>query len=95
MIVSKLNGGALGASGRPLPDKTTQDALLHALMSETAGSGNWTVSQVSDSASKAPTLSAAMVRGVPSTAKENAGGQDLYRLTLSCRTDTHEGDCPL
>lgn len=95
MIVSKLNGGALGASGQALPDKATQDALLHTLMSESAGAGKWTVAHITDSATKAPILSAAVVRGVPSTAKENAGGQDLYRLTLTCRTDTHEGEMQL
>lgn len=94
MIVSKLNGGALGASGQPLPGKATQDALLHALISESSGSRNWTVAHIPDSTGKAPTLTAAVVRGIPSTAKENPG-EDLYRLTVTCRTDTHEGEMQL
>jgi cytochrome c551/c552 len=95
MIVSKLNGGALGASGQPVPDQSTQNALLRALTSEGAGSDKWTVAQITDSATKISTLTAGLVRGVPSTAKENTGGQDLYRLTLTCRTDTHEGEMQL
>ena len=44
MMVSKLKGNALGASGKPLPDKATQDALLNALLAESSGANQWIVS---------------------------------------------------
>jgi hypothetical protein len=93
MIVSKLKAKALGASGQPLPDKATQDALLHALSAESAGANAWTVNQTQDPAAKAPLLSAGIVREAPSAA--NDGEPDLYRLTLTCRADTHEGEMQL
>jgi hypothetical protein len=44
MMVSKLKSNALGASGKPLPDKATQDALLNALLAQSSGANQWTVS---------------------------------------------------
>ena len=41
MIVSKLKGNALGASGTALPDRATQDALLAALSEEATGATQW------------------------------------------------------
>ena len=87
MIVSKLKGNALGASGTPLPDRATQDALLAALSEEATGATQWAVRRTGD------LLTASVVREVPVTT--NGGAPDLYRLTLTCRSDTHEAEMQL
>jgi hypothetical protein len=79
MMVSKLKGKALGASGQPLPDRATQDALEAALTAESQGSSRWVIQE-------GPVLTASVVRQV-----EN----DLYRLTVSCRLDRREGSMQL
>lgn len=84
MMVSKLKGKAMGASGAPLPDRATQDAFLAALAEESAGASAWTVK------TQAPLLTAAIVKEMPSRA--NGGEPDMYRLTLTCRADTREGE---
>jgi hypothetical protein len=88
MMVSKLKGKALGASGMPLPDRATQEALQDALTLEAAGAGKWTFKRTQDPASKAPILIAIVVRDV--TSGVNGGEQDLYWLTLTCREDSHK-----
>jgi len=93
MMASKLTGGALGAAGLPLPDKTTQDALFSALSAEAASAHEWSLKRGPDRATKAPTLTAGIVQEVPST--EIKGGSDLYWLTLTCRADTHQGEIQL
>jgi hypothetical protein len=91
MMVSKLKAQAMGAAGIPLPDKTTQDALLRALSAEAAGAGEWTVNQTP--ATHASLLSASVVEETPSAA--NPGEPDLYRLTLTCNLDTQEAEMQL
>jgi hypothetical protein len=88
MLVSKLKNNALGASGMPLPDRPTQDALAFALTAEAQGAGIW-------SFRRDPVLTADIVREVPSAAKENHGAPDVYRLTVSCREDNHEASLQL
>jgi hypothetical protein len=90
MIVSKLNGKAMGAAGIPLPDKATQDALLEAMSAETAGADRWIVSRNQNS----PILTASVVRQVPS-ANEKQTEPDLYRLTLTCNGHTREAGMQL
>jgi hypothetical protein len=85
MLVSKLKSNALGASGQPLPDKATQDALMEAFVAESEGSNRWVVN------TQAPVISASIVRELPSTARDNDGAPDVYRLTVTCRADTREG----
>jgi hypothetical protein len=86
MMVGKLKGKALGASGQPLPDRATQDALESALTAESAGADKWTFS------SEAPLLAASVVREVPSAGK---GEPNLYRLTLTCRPENHQAEMQL
>jgi hypothetical protein len=88
MLVSKLKAKAMGAADIPLPDQATQDALLSALSAEAVGASGWTVNRT-----QSPAISASIVREVPSTA--NGGEPDLYRLTLTCRADTHEAGMQL
>ena len=77
MMASKLRGQALGASGKPLPDRITQDELLAALVAQSAGAEKWTVTDTTVS----------IVREVHARAVP-----DLYRLTLTCRADTGAGE---
>ncbi len=83
MIVSKLKSKALGASGQPLPDKVTQDLLQSTLAVESFGAERWFVDH------QAVVLTANLVAATPSTKSD--GEPDLFRLTLTCRADTHEG----
>jgi hypothetical protein len=93
MLASKLKAKALGASGQPLPDRATQDALQSALSAEAVGAGRWIVNRTQDPATKAPILTASVVQEVPPA---NGGADpDLYRLKLTCRVDTHEADMQL
>ena len=93
MLVSKLKGKAMGAAGLPLPDSATQDALQSALSAEAAGANEWIVSRTQEPAARAPILTASIVQEKPSV--RNEGELDLYRLTVTCRADTHEGEMQL
>jgi hypothetical protein len=93
MIVSKMKSGAFGAAGIPAPDKATQDALIDALSASAAGASRWTFRQAAHGATGAAMVTASIVLGVPSSA--NHGEPDLYRLTLTCRAATHEGEMQL
>ena len=83
MIVSKLKSKALGASGQPLPDKVTQDLFQSTLAVESFGAERWVVDR------QAAILTANVVAAAPSTKSD--GEPDLFRLTLTCHTDTHQG----
>src|SRR4051812_30485755 len=41
MLLSKLNSGAMGAAGIPVPDKATEQAFKDALSAESAGAQDW------------------------------------------------------
>ena len=70
MIVSKLKGNALGASGQKVPDRATQDAFQSSIEAEAVGADRWTFHE-------APILLASVVKQAGST-------PNLYRLTVSC-----------
>ena len=93
MVVSKLKAQAMGASGQPLPDRATQDALLSALSAKVGGATGWSVNRTQNPKTQAPILAASLVEEVPSLAYK--GEPDLYRLTLTCRADTHAGEMQL
>jgi hypothetical protein len=83
MIVSKLKAKALGASGQPLPDKVTQDLLQSTLAVEAFGAERWVVDR------QEAILTANVVAATPTIKSD--GDPDLFRLTLTCHTDTHQG----
>ena len=93
MMVGKLKGGAMGAAGIPLPDKTTLDALQRALTAEAADAGMWTVKRTQNPKTQAQILTASVVRELPSAAYPDS--PDLYRLKLTCRADTHDAEMQL
>ncbi len=87
MMLGKLKTGAIGAAGVKLPDDATVEAWISATSAEAAGANRWNVNRSEE------TLSASIVREVPSTA--SADVPDSYRLTVSCRADTHEAGMEL
>jgi len=93
MMVSKLKAGAMSAAGISQPDRTTLSALIAALSAEAIGAGGWTGTRTQDPATQSPVLTASVVQEVPSAT--NAREPDLYRLTLTCHLDTHEGEMQL
>lgn len=93
MLVSKLKANALGAAGLALPDKATQDALRVALSAASSGADLWTVDRTQNHKSQAPTLTAGIVKEVPSAT--NGREPTLYRLTLTCDSDTRDGEVQL
>jgi len=76
----------MGAAGNGVPDEPTQVALIKALSVEAAGAEEWEFRE-------SPALTAAIVRELPST--KFAGKTDMYRLILTCRAATHEGEIRL
>jgi hypothetical protein len=88
MMVSKLETGALGAAGFQYPDKATEQGLLDALMAKSTGAEQWTLTRTQDPGSKSQVLVASILRKSSSTT-------ELYRLKLSCRTDTREAEMQL
>jgi hypothetical protein len=91
MMASKLKGGALGASGlRPLPDRATENALTSALSAEGATAAEWTFERAEDPKTQAPVLTASILQEAP--VSQDPTNPDLYRLKLTCRTDSHEGE---
>lgn len=99
MLISKIrDGGAISAAGLPRPDGATQDALLRALMTESVGASNWTLSRTQDSITAAPIMTASIVEEVPlpANAPQRYAGDnaapDLFRLSITCHVDTHEAE---
>ncbi len=60
------------------------DALIAALASAATGANEW------DVRTKAPVLTASILRELPSAA--SAGEAAMYRLVLACNAATHEGE---
>ncbi len=88
-ILRLMKNSAMGAAGNGVPDEITQVAFAKALSAETAGADQWD----SRSFDKPQTLTAAILREAPST--KYPGVTDTYRLILTCRTATHEGQIKL
>jgi hypothetical protein len=88
MMLGKLKTGAIGAAGLKRPDDATIQTWIRATSAEAAGANKWSVKRTEDSTTKARIISASIVEEVPSA--DNAGVPDSYRLTVTCRADTHE-----
>ena len=84
--IMKLLSGAMGASGAK-PDEPTQVAFAEALATEARGADQW------DTRWSGKTVTATIVRGLIST--KFHGATDMYRLILTCRTDTRDGEIRL
>jgi hypothetical protein len=93
LVAKNAKTGAMGASGVPVPDKETQGALMAALAMESTGASGWTVERGVDPSVQGPVVRANLMQGTPS--KDYPDTTDSYRLSLLCRTDTHEGQMQL
>jgi hypothetical protein len=82
MVLSKLRNGAMGAAGKGVPDKDTQEAWVAATSTQALGAENWTVIRTEPSTSHGSTLIASVVRIV--APRKGEANVPLYRLTLSC-----------
>jgi hypothetical protein len=91
MMVSKVRGGALGASGLPAPEPAVRRALVLALTARASRAHEWNVSQ--SEGTRQPVVTAGIARHLPSG--RNAGEPSVYRLVLSCNVESHEGDMQL
>ena len=88
-ILRMMRASAMGAAGNGVPDETTQVAFAKALAAEAAGAEEWN----SSGAETGRILTAAIVREQASA--KRAGDTDMYRLILTCRMATHEGEIKL
>jgi hypothetical protein len=93
MMVSKLKTGAIGAAGLPRPDQAAQDALFNALNAKSKGADRWTLMRTEDPSTHAVLLTATIMREAPPTSANELG--ERYRLSLTCRTRTGEGEMQL
>jgi len=87
-ILEKMNTGAIQASGSAAPDRPTQEALARSLATEAAGAEKWYLVRTPDQV-----FSASAVRMAASV--KNPGITDMYRLTLTCDSGTHQSEMRL
>ena len=93
MLLSKLRNGAMGAAGLGVPDKATRDAWIAVTTMQAAGAKNWTVTRRELPGTRPPMLTASIVREVP--LRKPGTDAPLYRLTLACNSDSHQGEIQL
>jgi hypothetical protein len=84
LVVDRLKTGAMGAAGKGVPERATQDALVSALSAEARDATNWTV------ITQGPLLTAGILRELPSTT--HPGDTDMFRLGLTCNANTREAE---
>jgi len=83
----------MGAAGKGVPDERTQVAFVKALSAEAAGAEQWESRWTENPPTQSRELTATILRELPST--KFAGKIDMYRLILTCRVATHEGEIKL
>lgn len=87
MMVNKLEGGAMGASGVEPPPWVVTKALIQALSESAsnaaAATDGWALKSFNDPATAIPLVTAQIVRELPSAV--NPGMFHGYELTLTCR----------
>jgi hypothetical protein len=84
MMVSKLDGGGMGAAGIKQPDRPTVTALRSALAAHSVdarnAAGGWTFRSFNDPTTKRPLVTATMMQEVAGHAGQSGG----YELTITC-----------
>jgi hypothetical protein len=93
IMLGELKTGAIGAAGVKVPDDATIHKWISAMSAEAAGANRWRVSRTEDQTTKASILRASIVRDVPSAMSKDV--PDSYRLTVTCRADTHDAGMEL
>ena len=86
-IVTLAKRGAITAASAPMPDEPTLLAFVDALSTEAADADQW------DTRWNGKTVTSSILRAFTST--KFPGATDMYRLILTCRTDTHDGEIKL
>jgi hypothetical protein len=93
LLDKELKTSAIFAAGVPPPDIDTLHRWISALSAEATGATEWTTSNVAEGGNEPSTLIASVVKEFPSP--KDASKADIYRLTLTCRTATHEAEMTL
>jgi len=93
MLLSKLRNGAMGAAGLGIPDTATRDAWVAATAAQAERAQGWTVIRTEARGSKAPVLTASIVRDVAPRKRDTDA--PAYRLTLACNIASHQGEIQL
>jgi len=93
MLLSKLRNGAMGAAGLGIPDTATRDAWVAATTAQAERANNWTVIRTEAPGSKAPVLTASIVRDVAPRKRDTDA--PVYRLTLACNAASQQGEIQL
>ena len=93
MLLSKLNGGAMGAAGLKIPDNATRAAWIAATVEQARASQSWTVVRGDAAGAAKSVITASIVRDVAPRIPN--AGMPLYRLTIACNVDTRRGDIQL
>ena len=97
-LAAGVKAGAMNAAGLPWPDKDAMTALIAAFAAQANGAGAWHLERTEDAATRAPLLTASILREVPSGV---ASGRPpdieaaLYRLVVTCNTANREGEMQL
>jgi hypothetical protein len=93
LVAKKLKGGAINAAGLPIPDMATIEALSTALALEATGAAEWHAHLAEDVTKKMVTITASILRELPSA--RSTGEAASYRLVLTCNAATHDGEMQL
>jgi len=93
MLLSKLRNGAMGAAGLGIPDSATRDAWVAVTAAQAERAGSWTVIHSAAPRSKAPVLTASIVREVAPRKPDTDA--PAYRLTVACNTASRQGEMQL
>jgi hypothetical protein len=86
----EMKNSAIHAAGLPAPDSATARAFVLALSAEADRATEWTVNQVQSPASPGQVVTASVIREV--AAANDPTRMDIYRLALTCRADTRDGE---
>ena len=93
-VLKMMRASAMGAAGQGVPDEETQVTFSRALAGQSKGAYEWNVRWENTSESSGSpqdrTLTASILREKPSVKHE--GATDSYRLIVSCRAGTREGE---
>jgi hypothetical protein len=93
-VVRMMRASAMGAAGQGVPDEETQAMFSRALAAQSKGAYEWNVrwenTGEKGASAQDRTLIASILREKPSV--KYAGATDSYRLIVSCRTGTREGE---
>jgi hypothetical protein len=88
-VGKRLKTGAMAASGVPEPDLATMLAFAYSLAKGSARANEWTVEPRQDGPANMDTVTASILREVPSDT--HLGSAESYRLIVACNAATRQG----